>query len=69
MAFNGSPRFGLDDLRPLVERDLQRFRLMGLTDHQECVPGIAGWEAVELIDEDSNSNVAIEWVIYSTAPH
>jgi hypothetical protein len=49
-CFQRLASLGLDDLWTLVERDLESFRVTGLTDHQERVPGIAGRDAVELIE-------------------
>ena len=41
---------GLDDLRPLVERDVERLGLAALADHPERIPGVAGRDAVEFVE-------------------
>ena len=42
--------FGLDDLRPLVERDVERLGLVALTNHSESVPGVCRRDTVELVE-------------------
>ena len=42
--------FGLDDLRPLVERDVEGLGLMALADHAEGVPGVRRRDAVEFVE-------------------